>query len=432
MRYFGKLSLPKITLPLPKETPGCHPYTQEPKRLSLRVMGLKIWGSLRLITSKGLPRCNSCNVPSRVPRCRTRKLGRLRSRVYGWHPAVTSERICYLRTVDKVLRYTFLLALIVASALPAQAAIHVCILRGAGGEARYDERFQQWSDRLARVLVEQCGVAPEHVRALPPDSATAPLTRESAAAVMAELATAIPSTDTLFVVLIGHGSMQLEPKFMVSGPDISAADVKDWLDAIPATRQVIVNTASASAAFINALSRPERIVVTSTRGGDQPNATEFMEHFLKVLEEGRGDQNRDGQLTLAELCDAASASTTQWYETEDFVVTENALLDDNGDALGSRLPLAVDEIPKDGAVANALVLRRDPAAAGADPAKYAAYREAIAAVEAWKASKSTVDEATYWNKLEELLLHAARLNRDLSAVPPAAQASPPVLPPVGG
>jgi hypothetical protein len=308
--------------------------------------------------------------------------------------------------------------------LPAQAAMHVCILRGAGGEARYDDRFQQWSDRLARVLVEQCGVAPEHVRAVPPDSATPPLTRESAAVVMGELAAAMPPTDTFFVVLIGHGSIQLEPKFMVSGPDISATDVKGWLDAIPATRQVIVNTASASAAFINALSRPERIVITSTRGGDQPNATEFMEHFLKVLEEGRGDQNRDGQLTLVELCDAASASTTQWYETEDFVVTENALMDDNGDALGSRLPLASDEGPKDGAVASTIVLRSDPVAAGANPARYAAYREAIGAVEAWKASKTKVDEATYWNTLEELLLHAARLNRDLAA-PLGEPATPP-------
>jgi hypothetical protein len=316
------------------------------------------------------------------------------------------------------------LASLVVSALPAQAAMHVCILRGVGGEPRYDERFQQWSDRLGRVLVDQCGVAPEHLRALPANSAAAPLTRESAAIILGELVGTLTEADTLFLVLIGHGSVQLEPKFMVSGPDISVADVKGWLDAIPATRQVIVNTASASAAFINALSRPERIVITSTRGSDQPNATEFMEHFVSVLEEGRGDQNRDGQVNLLELCDAASASTTQWYETEDFVVTENALLDDNGDALGSRLPLASDEGPKDGAIASTIILRNDPATAAADPARYTAYRDAITAVEVWKASKSAVDEATYWNKLEELLLHAARLNRDLSAAP-AVEETPP-------
>jgi hypothetical protein len=225
------------------------------------------------------------------------------------------------------------------------------------------------------------------------------------------------------IVLIGHGSLQLEPKFIVSGPDISAMDVHGWLEAIPASRQVVINTASASAAFINVLSRPNRAIITSTRGGDQPNATEFTEHLLRVLEAGRGDQNRDGQLTLSELCDAASESTAQWYDSEDFVVTENALLDDNGDMLGSRLPLdGTDGEAKDGALAAAIVLRSDPSTLGADPVKLEAYKAAIAAVEAWKASKSTVGETEYWSNLEELLLQAARLNRDLAAAPPAIPA----------
>jgi len=321
-----------------------------------------------------------------------------------------------------------LLGLTLLLALPAGAAMHVCILRGAGGEPRYDERFQQWSDRLARVLVEQCGVQSDHVHACPPDSAAPPLTRESAASVMGALAGALQPDDTLLVFFIGHGSLQLEPKFMTAGPDISAGDVRGWLDAIPASRQLVINTASASAAFINALSRPGRVIVTSTRDGEQPNATEFTEHLLRVLEAGRGDQNRDGQLTLSELCDAASAATTQWYESEDFVITENALLDDNGDALGSRLPLDVGNAEtKDGALANSIVLRSDAVGAGSDPARLAAYRDAIAAVEAWKRSKGTVEEARYWDTLESLLLEAARLNRELRTIPaqPAATSSAP-------
>ena len=145
-----------------------------------------------------------------------------------------------------------------------------------------------------------------------------------------------------------------------------------------------------------------------------------MEHLLRVLEERRGDQNRDGQLTLSELCNAASEATAQWYDSEDFVATENALLDDNGDALGSRLPLeGADGETKDGTLASSIVLRSDPSTLGADTLKLEAYKAAIAAVEAWKASKSSVGEAEYWGKLEELLLHAARLNRALGAEPPA-------------
>ena len=95
------------------------------------------------------------------------------------------------------------------------------------------------------------------------------------------------------------------------------------------------------------------------------------------------------------------------------------------DALGSRLPLddAVSAV-KDGALADSIVLRQDTAETGADPAKLAAYREAIVAVEAWKSSRSSVDEATYWSKLEELLLQAARLNRAMDMKPPSAAPAP--------
>lgn len=314
------------------------------------------------------------------------------------------------------------LGVIVTSvALHAAADTQVCILRGAGGESRYDERFQQWSDRLSRVLVEQCGVAPEHVRAFPANAGAPAISRESVGLAMAEIAASIPATDTFILVIVGHGSMQLEPKFMVAGPDISASDFKGWIDAIPAGRQVILNTTSASSGFINTLSRADRVIVTSTRASDQPNATEFMEQLLLVLESNGGDRDRNGELTLSELCDAASASTVDWYERQDFVVTENALLDDNGDALGTRLPRdGADGASADGALASTLVIRSNVGMAGADPAKLAAYREALAAVAAWKQTKATADPAAYWTRLEELLLQAARLNPALEAPAQAA------------
>lgn len=306
--------------------------------------------------------------------------------------------------------------MLICASLFAAADTQVCILRGAGGEPRYDERFQQWSDRLSRVLVEQCGVTPEHIRVLPANAGAPAITLESVGLAMVEIAASVPATDTFMLVLIGHGSMQLEPKFMVGGPDIRAEDFRGWMDALPAARQVVLNTTSASAAFINTLSRADRVVVTSTRAGDQPNATEFMEQLLLVLESGGGDRDRNGDLTLSELCDAASAATLDWYQRQDFVVTENALLDDNGDALGTRLPRdTADGTSADGALASTLIIRSSAASAGVDPAKLAAYREAIAAVESWKAAKGTVEQAAYWTRLEELLLQAARLNPALES-----------------
>lgn len=327
-----------------------------------------------------------------------------------------------MRNYLKLFRRAGLALAFASMVLPATAETHVCVLRGAGGEARYDERFQQWSDRLGHVLVEQCGISSENMRVLPTDAATPPLTRASVESAMAEIAGNLQEGDTFILLLIGHGSMQIEPKFLVSGPDISGRDFRGWLDALPARRQIVIDTTSASAAFINALSRPERVIVTSTRNSDQPNATEFMEHLLLVLEERRGDRNRDGQVTLAELCDAAAVSTLQWYEREDFIATEGALLDDNGDALGSRLPLE-GTTSGDGGLAASIVMESDAQTAHAEDGKREAYRKAIEAVEAWKRGRDTEDQTRYWNTLENLLLEAARLNRDLIApktpAPPA-------------
>lgn len=310
----------------------------------------------------------------------------------------------------------WIVALALALPLAAGGETTVCILRGAGGEPAFEERFQDWSRRLSAALEKEGGIAPDRIHVLPAakgDANAEPLTRAAADAAFGELAGELAPDDTFLLFLIGHGSVQQEAKFLVAGPDIAAADFKAWLDALPAERQAVINTTSASAAFINELSQPGRIICTSTRSATERNAPEFMEHFVRALETGRGDADRNGELTLVELCNAAAAATQQWYESEGYIATEHALLDDNGDGLGTRLPLdpaAVGESP-DGRLASALIVKPSAARAAADPALVARYDEAIAAVKALRAKKDTMDRDEYWAELEALLLEAARLNR---------------------
>jgi len=307
----------------------------------------------------------------------------------------------------------------VAAVLPAWPATHVVVLRGLGGTPELEQRFAAWSGRLAGGLEAVCGIPAEQIHIYPPLDGTAQsLTREKAADAFASASADIQKEDAFLLFLIGHGSLQQEAKFMVDGPDISAGDFGDWLAQVPASRQVIVNTTSASVAFINALSAPGRIVCTSTRSGTERNATEFMEHFLLVLEEGRGDANRDGKLSLGEWFDAAAADTLAWYEREGYIATEHALLEDNGDGRGSRLPLEASDAPsRDGALAAEMVMRQDARLAGVDPEQLARYGRAIERVKALTAAKDSLDRDLYWEKLEGLLLEAAQLNPALASGP---------------
>ena len=322
-----------------------------------------------------------------------------------------------------------LVALAAVAPRGAAGELDVCILRGIGGEPFQEERFREWSRRLTAALTAEGNLDPARIQAYPkPEESDAEsgLTRERVAAAFTDLAGRVAPDDTLLLVLIGHGSLQQEPMFMVAGPDIAAEEFKTWMDALPASQQVVINTASSSSAFINVLTAPNRIICTSTRSGTERNAPEFMEHLLRALEQGRGDEDRDGKVTVREWCNTAAAATQQWYEEEGYIATEHALLDDNGDGLGARLPLesgAGEGSAPDGAAAGSVVVKRPAILAGGDPALLAQYREAIAAVQAWKAAKGTVDETAYWARLEELLLAAARINRAIhqgAAPDPAA------------
>lgn len=319
-----------------------------------------------------------------------------------------------LRLVGALLAGAF------AVPLFASPATHVVVLRGLGGDPEMEDRFRDWSARLSENLVTACGIPASQVHVYPAPlerDESAPLTREAAEAALADVADVAGSLtrdDAFVLFLIGHGSLQREAKFMVEGPDIAASDLGQWLEAIPPHRQVIVNTASSSAAFINTLSAPGRIICTSTRSGIERNAPEFMEHFLRVLEEGRGDVNRDGEVTLLELCNAAAADTQAWFESEGYIATEHALLDDNGDARGSRLPLDESGEAADGDFARDFIVQPDAAMAAADPALVARYRAAIASVKALAAEKESLAREEYWNRLESLLLEAARLNRNIT------------------
>ena len=86
--------------------------------------------------------------------------------------------------------------------------------------------------------------------------------------------------DDVFVFLIGHGSYRRQVgKLNIPGADLTAEDLDGFLRSLSAGRIIVVNSASMSAPFVNALSRDGRIICASTRSTDQRNATQFMRFF---------------------------------------------------------------------------------------------------------------------------------------------------------
>ena len=75
--------------------------------------------------------------------------------------------------------------------------------------------------------------------------------------------------------------------------------------------------------------------VTATRSGYQHNYARFGKFLAEALSNPKNDLDKDGQISLLESFLSASHRTTEFYKTEGRLATEHALLDDNGDGLGT-------------------------------------------------------------------------------------------------
>lgn len=328
--------------------------------------------------------------------------------------------------IARTLLLLGLLASPLALSLAHAAQHHLLIVAGIGGTDEYRERFAATAQRLhdaalaanldaANVTLLSASELPEGApRRQHADKATLLHTIDNIAA------RAQPG-DRVFVVLIGHGNPRDDDAaFNLPGPDITGTELNAALDALAGRQLVIVNTASASGPFVAALSAPGRVVITATASGREYHATAFAEYFVTALAESGevgADRDKDQRISMLEAFDYAKREVERAFEREKKILTEHALLDDNGDGDGSKAP---GEYEADGALADRVYLQQAPALAlGAAPELVAMFErrqtleESIAAL---KRRKEGLAHDDYYAQLELLLVDLALLGREIRAL----------------
>lgn len=222
------------------------------------------------------------------------------------------------------------LSLLCASA---SAASTVVLVEGIGGNDRYTQEFSLQVDAIAEAVVS---LSPTPVV----QSFRAGATRETILEYFATLAQDMAADDQLTVYLIGHGSYDdHEYKFNIAGPDLTDADILDALKDVPAQRQVLINTSSASGAAAELWENDQRIVVTATRSGAERHATRFGMRFAAALGSESADIDKNSIITVKEAFDFADRAVRDFFEAEGRLATEHALLTDSADRAG-RISLA--------------------------------------------------------------------------------------------
>lgn len=143
------------------------------------------------------------------------------------------------------------------------------------------------------------------------------------------------SNSALWIIYLGHGTyLNSQAKLNLEGSDISATELNKLLT--PFKREIIfINCASASAPFISALSAEGRIVITATKTSQQIFYTKFNEFMAEAIGNEDADFDKDSQTSLFESFLFASRKVKKYYDKDKRISGENAVLDDNGDKLGS-------------------------------------------------------------------------------------------------
>ena len=315
-------------------------------------------------------------------------------------------------------------------ALPADSASaattnrqQLILIIGAPGTDEYKETFQTWGTRwqdAAKLADIDCTVIGDG------DIGNA----ESSTNDFEELASAfgdaidVETTEPLWIVFIGHGTFDGRTASLnLNGPDISAETMAERLQ--PAKRPIaFIACASCTSPFVNALSAPNRVIISSTKDGNQIQYSRFGDAMSQAIGGLDADINRDGQTSLLEAWLFASRRTAEFYSTEGRLATEHALIDDNGDAKGTRaevydgdrLKLNIENADQlDGAQAARWNFIRSAEERLLSPEQRQTRDDLEKQLETLRRTRDKMTEAEYLVELEAILVPLAQVYESLDA-----------------
>ena len=286
----------------------------------------------------------------------------------------------------------------------AHAELYISIVEGLGGVPEYQEQFDAQREDVvgaAHSMTDASRVA---------EFSGEEATREKILAHFAELTSKMTADDRAAIYLIGHGSFDgTDYKFNISGPDISAADIKEVMEKLPGKNHLLVNTSSTSGAMVEALvgedkdAKPEKyIVVAATRNGVERNATHFGRYFVDALTSTEADLNKNNAISVQEAFDFADRGVTSYFESEGKLATEHAQLRGDGAAQFSlaRLSNQATQNVDEGSLLSELLKQRT---------------ELDAKIEDLQLRRAEFSNTEYVQQLQALVLQSAELSEKIEA-----------------
>ena len=234
------------------------------------------------------------------------------------------------------------------------------VIVGLGGDLENANRFHQWASTIVDAARGRYGSPP---RASCTSARTRPATRSAisgrstreaiAAAVDAPGRAARPG-DRVLIVLIGHGASATGgARFNLPGPDLTAADYRVTPRPTRGADGGLRQHRERERRLRAALSGRNRVVIAATTSDGERNQTRFGEFFAEAFTADGADGDKDGRVSMLEAFNWARTRVADSYKRDGQLLTEHAVLDDNGDGKGTAAP---GQPGADGALARTLFL----------------------------------------------------------------------------
>ena len=301
------------------------------------------------------------------------------------------------------------------------------VVVGAAGTEEYGQEFGEWAERW-REVAKKSGM--NFIQIGLTASTDDENDRDSLRSAL-ESAAKSDSDRPFWLVLIGHGTFARGvAKFNLRGPDVSAADLAKWFGGMKRPI-VIANCASASGPFVNRLTGPGRVIVTATRSGVEQNYARFGGFLAEAINSAQSDLDHDGEVSIHEAFLAASAGVRTFYATQDRIVTEHALIDDNGDGKGTPATMfrgvrpskrAKDGLAVDGAKASRVTMNPSGTRLPFTPDELALREQLERKIDLLRAKAGEADPQEFDQELLPLMVQLAQIYQ--AAQKRAAETSP--------
>lgn len=302
------------------------------------------------------------------------------------------------------------LIVLLMAALSTPAASYFVTIAGLGGAPEYDKQFADWAAEFDHQFKTNGPNA--HVVTLSGNAATKQHIEET----LSQLAGEMHRDDAFALLLIGHGSFDgVDYKLNIPGPDLTARELANLLNRIPAERQLVVNMTSCSGASLPALAKKDRVVIVATKSGNEKNATIFPRYWLDALHDPAADADKNGSISALEAFEYAQHKTAAYFEQEKLLATEHAMITDTGSVNAVR-----DPKPENGQgllAGNFVVLRPGTTESAAmSPAKQKLVTrkdDLEAKIDRLKYQKPAMNPDEYKQQLSALLLELARTQAEI-------------------